>query len=112
VVVDGTLIPIDRIAADRPFCSGKHKMHGEPASDRIPGRHDPYKGRTKSESQKDANRAHARLRGPGERANTRLKTRRILRTLRCCPPPRRTTGQSHSRVTELRDHRRMKKARY
>ena len=28
VVLDGTLIPIDRIAADRPFCSGKHKKHG------------------------------------------------------------------------------------
>jgi hypothetical protein len=28
VVIDGTLIPIDRIAADRPFCSGKHRMHG------------------------------------------------------------------------------------
>lgn len=27
VVVDGTLIPIDRVAADRPFCSGKHKLH-------------------------------------------------------------------------------------
>jgi hypothetical protein len=25
---DGTLLPIDRIAADRPFCSGKHKKHG------------------------------------------------------------------------------------
>ena len=25
VVVDGTLIPIDRVAADRPFYSGKHK---------------------------------------------------------------------------------------
>ncbi|MCQ6246174.1 IS5 family transposase [Streptomyces malaysiensis] len=28
VLVDGTLLPIDRIAADRPFCSGKHKRHG------------------------------------------------------------------------------------
>lgn len=27
VVVDGTLIPVDRIAADRPCCSGKHKIH-------------------------------------------------------------------------------------
>ena len=25
VVLDGTLIPIDRVAADRPFYSGKHK---------------------------------------------------------------------------------------
>ena len=28
VVIDGTLIPIDRAAADRPFYSGKHKKHG------------------------------------------------------------------------------------
>jgi len=28
VVLDGTLIPIDRVAADRPFYSGKHQMHG------------------------------------------------------------------------------------
>jgi hypothetical protein len=28
VILDGTLIPIDRVAADRPFCSGKHKKYG------------------------------------------------------------------------------------
>ncbi|MFH9735377.1 transposase family protein [Streptomyces sp. NPDC017260] len=28
VLLDGTLLPIDRIAADRPFCSGQHKKHG------------------------------------------------------------------------------------
>jgi hypothetical protein len=28
VVLDGTVIPIDRVAADRPFYSGKHKKHG------------------------------------------------------------------------------------
>src|SRR5512142_2821279 len=28
VVLDGTLIPIDRFAADRPFYSGKHRKHG------------------------------------------------------------------------------------
>ena len=28
VVIDGTLIPIDRIAADRPFYSGKHRVTG------------------------------------------------------------------------------------
>lgn len=27
VILDGTLLPIDRIAADRPFYSGKHKQH-------------------------------------------------------------------------------------
>ena len=28
MVLDGTLIPVDRVAADRPFYSGKHKRHG------------------------------------------------------------------------------------
>jgi hypothetical protein len=133
VVLDGTLIPVDRVAADRPFYSGKHKKHGmnlqviaSPGGDilwvsgALPGAvHDkkaewvwgvlaeleaaglvtladkgyrgsshakiPYIGKNKPESQKQANRAHARLRAPGERANAQLKTWRILRKLRCCP---------------------------
>jgi hypothetical protein len=134
IIIDGTLVPIDRVAADRPFYSGKHRRHGmnlqvisTPDGDIVwvsgplPGAtHDlsaariwgilrelaaaglivladkgyhgagqplltPYKGRRKPESQKDANRAHARLRGTGERANAQLKTWRILRKLRCCP---------------------------
>jgi hypothetical protein len=133
VVLDGTLIPIDRVAADRPFYSGKHKRHGmnlqviaSPDGDilwvsgALPGSvHDkkaewvwgvlaeleaaglivladkgyqgaahaklPYRGKNKLESQKEANRAHAKLRSPGERANAQLKTWRILRKLRCCP---------------------------
>jgi len=134
VIIDGTLIPIDRVAADRPFYSGKHKKHGmnlqviaSPAgailwvSGALRGStHDltaartwgiirelaaaglivladkgyhgageplltPYRGRNKPSSQKDANRAHARLRAPGERANAQLKTWQILRKLRCCP---------------------------
>jgi hypothetical protein len=28
LVIDSTLIPIDRVAADRPFYSGKHRKHG------------------------------------------------------------------------------------
>jgi Helix-turn-helix of DDE superfamily endonuclease/DDE superfamily endonuclease len=28
VILDGTLIPVDRLAADRPFYSGKHRKHG------------------------------------------------------------------------------------
>ncbi|MEU8718508.1 transposase family protein [Streptomyces sp. NPDC048663] len=28
VILDGTLLPIDRVAADRPYYSGKHKKHG------------------------------------------------------------------------------------
>ena len=123
VVVDGTLIPIDRVAADRPFYSGKHRKHGmnlqviaSPDGDvlwvsgALPGSvHDkkaewiwgvlaeleaaglvtladkgyqgstyakiPYKGRNKPQSQKDANKAHAQLRSPGERANAQLSSR-------------------------------------
>jgi hypothetical protein len=133
VVLDGTLIPIDRVAADRPFYSGKHRKHGmnlqviaSPGGDilwvsgPLPGSvHDkkaewiwgvlaeletaglivladkgyqgaahakiPYKGKNKPQSQKDANRAHAKLRSPGERANAQLKTWHILDKLRCCP---------------------------
>jgi DDE superfamily endonuclease len=133
VVLDGTLIAIGRVAADRPFFSGKHRRHGmnlqviaSPDGDilwvsgALPGAvHDkkaewiwgvlagleaaglivladkgyqgstyaelPYKGKKKPQSQKDANRAHAQLRSPGERANAQLKTWRILRKLRCCP---------------------------
>ena len=28
MVLDGTLVPVDRVAADRPFYSGKHRKHG------------------------------------------------------------------------------------
>ena len=28
VVIDGTLVPVDRVAADQPFYSGKHRRHG------------------------------------------------------------------------------------
>jgi hypothetical protein len=133
VVLDGTLIPVDRVAADRPFYSGKHHRHGmnlqviaSPGGDilwvsgALPGSvHDkkaewtwgvlaeleaagmvtladkgyqgsmhakiPYRGRNKPVSQKQANRAHARLRAPGERANAQLKNSKILYKLRCCP---------------------------
>ena len=133
VVLDGTLIPIDRVAADRPLYSGKHQKHGmnlqviaSPDGDilwvsgALPGSvHNkkaewvwgvldelekaglvtladegyqsstwakiPYRGKNKPEPQKEANRAHAKLRAPGERANAQLKAWRILRKLRCCP---------------------------
>jgi hypothetical protein len=116
VILDGTLIPVDRLVADRPFYSGKHRKHGmnlqviaSPDGDilwvsgALPGSvHDkkaewiwgyqgstrakvPYKGRNKPEAQKDANRAHAKLRAPGERANAQLKVWTILTKLRCRP---------------------------
>ena len=38
----------------------------------------PYKGKNKPDSQKQANKAHTKLRAPGERANAQLKTWKIL----------------------------------
>jgi hypothetical protein len=153
VIIDGTLIPVDRVAADRPFYSGKHKRHGvnlqviaSPdgtilwVSGELPGStHDtaaariwmvlaalreaglialgdkgyhgydetgervitPYKGRNKPESQKDANRAHARLRGPGERANAQLKYWRILHKVRVSP---RRIGQLAKAIHVLQNY--------
>ena len=142
------MIPIDRVAADRPFYSGKHRKHAmnlqviaTPTGDIVwvsgalpAATHDltaariwgiprelqaaglitladkgyhgadelitPYKGKGKPESQKNANRAHARLRGPGERANAQLKTWRVLRKLRCCPHK---TGQLAKAIHVLQD---------
>jgi hypothetical protein len=149
VVLDGTLVRIDRVAADRPFFSGKHRCHGMnlqvisgPAgqllwvSGPLPGSvHDmkaawiwgiedelaaadlpaladkgyhgaahakvPYRGRGKPDSQKQANRAHAKLRAPGERANAQLKAWKILTRLRCCPW---RTGQIAKAILILQTH--------
>jgi hypothetical protein len=128
-----TGVRFDRLAADRPFYSGKHHRHGMnlqviaapdgeivgvsgplpgavhdltaarnwgiirrlvaagpvTLATKLPGgrrpHHDPVQGQNKPASQKDANRGHAKLRGPRERANAQLKIWRILRKLRCCP---------------------------
>jgi DDE superfamily endonuclease len=69
----------------------------------------PYRGKNKPESQKQANRAHAKLRAPGERANAQLKTWRILRKLRCCPGAP-GTRQGHPRPPGPRDITRMENA--
>jgi hypothetical protein len=66
----------------------------------------PYKGRNKPQSQTDANRAHARLRGPGERANAQLKYWRILHKVRVSP---RGVGRLAKAINVLHN-RRMKKA--
>ncbi len=57
---------------------------------RVPQRRrqlDPDTGRYRrlSDSQKAVNTAHARQRGPGERANAQLKSWKVLRKIRCCP---------------------------
>jgi len=63
-------------------------------------------------SQKEANKAHAKLQSPGERANARLKTWHILDKLRCCP---RRAGQlacqGHSRIANPSSITRMETVR-
>nr|WP_116209054.1 transposase family protein [Streptomyces olivoreticuli] len=133
VIIDGTLIPTDRVAADEPYDTQKHKRHGMNVqvvarpdgtplwfSRALPGQiHDltaarahgivqacltrqilvladrAYQGagatvRTPHYGHRELpkhyrrfNRAHARLRTPGERASARLKTWRVLRRARC-----------------------------
>lgn len=61
----------------------------------------PNKGRNKPESQKDANRAHAHLRDPGEGANAQLKTWRILRKVRVSP---RRVGRLAKAIHVLQNH--------
>ncbi|GLY79408.1 transposase family protein [Actinoallomurus iriomotensis] len=69
----------------------------------------PYKGgKNKPESQKQANRSHAKLRGPGERANAQLKSWRILRKLRCGPTK---AGHLVKAIAVLQSHRAAQAAR-
>jgi DDE superfamily endonuclease len=137
-ILDGTLIPIDRVADQKPYFSGKHRRHGvnvqviaDPAgrliwaSAALPGAtHDLTAARTHhiidaltranvmtftdkayqgargsirtpfkrhryrpklTRWQKKVNRAHAKIRAIGERANATLKTWKVLTKLRCSP---------------------------
>jgi hypothetical protein len=68
----------------------------------------PYRGRNKPEPQKQANRAHAKLRAPGERANAQLKEWKILSKL--LPLARRETRESHLRIATPRGVTRMESA--
>jgi hypothetical protein len=62
----------------------------------------PYKSKDKPESQKQANRSHAKFRGPGERAIAQLKSWRILRKLRCSPSK---AGHIVKAIAVLQNHR-------
>jgi hypothetical protein len=67
---------------------GLKSRPGRPRGQGLPGRawaKVPHRGKNKSEPQKEANRAHAKLRALGERANGQLKAWKILSKLRCCP---------------------------
>jgi hypothetical protein len=73
-----------RVIADSAY-------RGTGANVEVPRRRpprDPDTGerrRRLSGNEKAVNSAHARLRGPGERANSQLKTWKILRKIRTCP---------------------------
>ena len=72
-----------RVLADNGY-------HGAGPQVRVPQRRrrlDPDTGRYRrlSHNQKQVNTAHARQRGPSERANAQLKSWKILRKIRCCP---------------------------
>jgi hypothetical protein len=153
VVLDGTLIPVGRVAADRLFYSGKHKKHrmtlqviASPDGDIlwVPGSvHDkraewiwgvlaeleaaglvtladkgyqgstwaktPYKGKNKPESQKEANRIHARAPRPrrtGKRAAQGVEDSQQAPLL---PLARRPTRQGHPRPGDSGSISRIKK---
>jgi len=156
MVIGGSRISIDRVAADRPFYSGKHRRHGmnlqviaSPHGD-IPwvsgaptgSVHDkkaewiwgvlaeleavglvtlvgkgyqgsthakiPHKGKNKPESQRGQPRPRPAV--VTRRANAPLKTRRILRKLRCRPWRAGQIAKAHPRIAGPRGKRRMKKA--
>ncbi len=67
----------------------------------------PYKGRNKPESQKQANKAHAKLRAPGERANAQLKPGASSASSAAAPGARRPGRQGHPRIADPRGKRRM-----
>ncbi|MFD6348525.1 transposase family protein [Streptomyces roseolus] len=76
VILDGTPLPIDRIADDTPCHPGKHKRHGM----NVQVLTDPL-GRLSGPRRH--NTTHAKIRCLGEQAMTTLKSRRPLRKLRC-----------------------------
>ncbi|MFD7283515.1 transposase family protein [Streptomyces sp. NPDC059862] len=112
VILDGTLLSIDRIAADRPYYSGKHKRHGmniqvisDPfgrllwASPALPGAvHDIRAARThgiiEALTRADA-RTWADKGYQGARGTVRVPYRGRWSTL---PPGKRAVNSSHARI--------------
>lgn len=96
VILDGTVLPIDRIAADRPCYSAREHgvidalvdadlkcwadkvYQGAARNVRV-----PFKGRRLKRWQRRHNTTHAKIRCVGEQAMATLKCRRLLRKLRC-----------------------------
>jgi hypothetical protein len=69
----------------------------------------PCEGRKSRNPQKQANKAHDKLRGPGERANAQLKIWHILRKLRCCPWRAGKLARGHPRIATPRGLTRTKR---
>lgn len=76
VILDGTLLRIDRVAMASAIRVPQRRRRLDPDSGRY---------RRLSRNQKEVNAAHAQQRGPGERVNAELKDWRILRKIRSCP---------------------------
>ena len=62
----------------------------------------PYKGKNKPESQKQANKAHAKLRSPGERANAQAQDLAHPPQAPLLPLARRPARQGHPRIADPR----------
>lgn len=82
-LIDGLNAAGVRAIADTAYQGGGDAIRVPQRRRRI----DPNTGRFHrlSRAQKEVNAAHARQRGPGERANAQLKSWRSLRRIRSCP---------------------------
>ncbi|WP_410479419.1 transposase family protein [Pseudonocardia sp. H11422] len=71
----------------RPAHPGRHRLPGDRSDGPRPTTAPPPRSRHRplSANQKEVNTAHARQRGPGERANAEIKNWRILRKIRSSP---------------------------
>lgn len=104
VILDGTLLPIDRIAADTPYYSGNRIIEalteaglrcwadkayqGAGGSVRV-----PFRGRRLKRWERRHNTTHAKIRCLGEQAIATLKGWRLLRPLQHQPNHRRSEGR-------------------
>lgn len=75
-----------RVAGVRVIADNGYRGSGfEVPQRRRPADPETGQRRRLSRNQKAVNSAHARQRGPGERANAQLKSWKVLRKIRCCP---------------------------
>ena len=70
----------------------------------------PYKGKNTPDSQKQANKAHAKLRAPGERGERPAQDLEDPHQTPLLPLARRSASQGHPRTAATRSITRMEKA--